>query len=309
MRTAQLLCNNDPMLTARVHILLAAVLFGTTGTAQALVDGGSPLAVGSARIAVGGAALAALALACGALRGLRPAAPALLLASLGVAVYQLSFFAAVEATGVAVGTVVAIGSAPVVTGLLEWRLEGLRPGRRWVVATALAAGGVVALGAAAGGDQAVDPLGVALALAAGGGYASYAVVARRLLRRGHAPVGVMAGSFGGGALLLLPVLMLDDGAAVASGSAVVLALYLGLIPTALAYVLYARGLQVVSAAEATTVGLAEPLTASVLGAAVLGERLGPGAGLGALLVLAALFALAAPPVRRRPRSAAACSAA
>ncbi len=49
----------------RLLVLGAAVLFGTTGTAQALGPDASPLAVGSARIAVGAAllALAAAALA------------------------------------------------------------------------------------------------------------------------------------------------------------------------------------------------------------------------------------------------------
>ena len=43
-------------MSPRVAVLLAAVLFGTTGTAQALgPDGAAPLTVGAARIVVGGA--------------------------------------------------------------------------------------------------------------------------------------------------------------------------------------------------------------------------------------------------------------
>lgn len=49
----------------RLRILLAAVLFGTTGTAQALAGTDSPVGVGAARIAVGGAALLILAHAAG----------------------------------------------------------------------------------------------------------------------------------------------------------------------------------------------------------------------------------------------------
>ena len=49
---------------ARLQVLLAAVCFGTTGTAQALGPGGiDPAAVGAARIAVGGILLAIVALA------------------------------------------------------------------------------------------------------------------------------------------------------------------------------------------------------------------------------------------------------
>jgi DME family drug/metabolite transporter len=87
----------------------------------------------------------------------------------------------------------------------------------------------------------------------------------------------------------------------------VLALFLGIVPTALAYVLFARGLRRLSAAETSTLTLAEPLTAGLLGAAVLGERLTAVSGCGAGLVLAGLLVLAwrAP----RPRAAVAVEAA
>jgi DME family drug/metabolite transporter len=291
------LCNNPAV--ARLQLLLAAVLFGTTGTAQALAGTDSPVEVGAGRIAVGGAALLLIAVAGDSIRGLRPAIPLLLVGGVGVALYQLSFFAAVDRTGVTAGTVVAIGSAPVVTGILERIVEGTRPRRRWYLATALATAGVATLTVAAGGDATLSPVGIALALAAGAGYAVYTVIAKRLLRLGHDPIGVMAASFGTGAILLLPVLALGDRSWLAAPSGIVLVLYLGILPTALAYVLFARGLRRVSAAEATTLVLAEPVTAAVLGAAVLDERLGTGAALGAGLVLAGLLALAVPSGRRR----------
>ena len=82
----------------------------------------------------------------------------------GVSGYQLCFFSAVRLTGVAVGTVVAIGSGPVLTGLIS-RLTGGGPLTvRWMVATAGAVGGcalLVASGRAAG----VSLAGVGLALA------------------------------------------------------------------------------------------------------------------------------------------------
>lgn len=277
----------------RLQILLAAVLFGTTGTAQALAGTDSPVGVGAARMAIGGAALLALALAAGRLAGLRPALPLLLVGGLGVALYQLSFFAAVDRTGVTVGTVVAIGFAPVATGVLERALERRRLTRRWAAATALAIVGVVVLTLGSGSDASLSPLGIGLALAAGGGYAVYTVIAKRLLRQGHDAVGVMAASFGTGAALLLPVLALGDPTWLARPSGFALALYLGLLPTAVAYVLFARGLRRVSAAEATTIVLVEPLTAAVLGALVLEERLGAAAVLGALLVLGGLLVLVA----------------
>ena len=66
-----------------------------------------------------------------------PAAPrlALGLAAGGMAAYQPLFFGGVARTGVAVGTMVGIGSAPVFAGLLGLLLRGERPGRRWAAAT------------------------------------------------------------------------------------------------------------------------------------------------------------------------------
>src|SRR3954452_9496733 len=102
----------------RVQVLLAAVSCGTTGTAQALgPDGLAPAGVGAARILVGGSLLVLVALVRGGLGSLPPGAG--LIAAAAVAAYQLAFFAAVADTGVAVGTIVALGSAPALAGAIE----------------------------------------------------------------------------------------------------------------------------------------------------------------------------------------------
>ena len=283
-------------------VLLAAVLFGTTGTAQALGPDASPLAVGATRIAVG-AALLALAAWTLAPRDDRPwrRAP-LACAAVGIAGYQLSFFAAVADTGVAVGTVVALGSAPALAGLLARVVDGARLTGRWAACTALATAGVLLL-VLSGADAKVSPAGVGLALVAGASYAVYTVASKRLLDDGHAPEAVMAWGFGLAAVALLPVLAVVGPGALWSPGGVALAVYLGAIPTALAYVLFARGLRRLTAGETATLTLAEPLTASVLGALVLGERPGALAVVGAALVLAGLAALALPGRAGRPGTA------
>jgi DME family drug/metabolite transporter len=283
---------------ARAQVLLAALCFATTGTAQALGPSGTtPVGVGAARILVGGAILVAVALARrtgGPRWASRPVAAAVA----GVAVYQLAFFAAVADTGVAVGTVVALGSAPTLTGLLEWIVDRRRPSARWATATALAFAGVALLalaGAGAGAD--VSPLGVALAVTAGGAYAVYTLAAKRLLAAGHAPESVMAAAFGIGALVLLPALALSQPTWLLHPGGMALALFLGTVPTALAYLLFANGLKRLTASETATLTLAEPLTACVLGAVVLAESLSATALVGAGLVLAGLVALAVHPPR------------
>ena len=278
---------------ARLHVLLAALCFATTGTAQALGPSGTdPVGVGAARILVGGALLVAVAAVMrGDVRGARWARGPVLAAVAGVSAYQLAFFAAVADTGVAVGTIVALGSAPTLTGLFEWLLERRRPDPRWAVATALACGGVALL-ALAGGEASVSVPGVALAVLAGGSSAAYTLAAKRLLSAGHAPESVMAVAFGLGALTLLPALALSTPDWLLRPDGIGLALFLGVIPTALAYVLFARGLRRLSASETSTLTLAEPLTAGLLGAIVLAEPLTAASAAGAGLVLAGLLALA-----------------
>lgn len=288
---------------ARAQVLIAAILFGTTGTAQALgPDGSTPMTVGASRILVGGSILAAMALASGGFRGRWPIGH-VLLAGAGVAIYQLAFFQAVADTGVAVGAIVAIGSGPVFAGILERVLDGAFPGRTWLVATALATSGVVVLSLASATDASLSAAGIGLALVSGLGYATYTIVAKRLLRLGHTPVAVMGASFGLGAVLLLPVLLLGDTAWLHTPDGLALALYLGIVPTALAYSLFARGLRSLDASEVTTLVLAEPLTATVLGVVVLDERVGAGGLLGAVLILAGLAVLGLPRAGRRSATA------
>jgi len=283
-------------------VVAAAAAWGSTGTAAHFAPAGaSSASVGAARIALGGALLLAVgvrttdgrqAMARLLAGGDRPwqARAAIVLAAAAIAGYQVSFFTAVRVTGVAVGTVVAIGSAPVLTGALT-RLSGGPPlSRRWAVATAAAVAGCVVLvtgGRAAG----VRPEGVLLALAAGLCYAGYAVAAARLIARGSPETAVMGLLFGGAAVLLTPVLAGSAAGWVVTGRGLAVAGYLGVVTTALAYLLYGKGLRTLSAPVAVTIGLAEPAVAALLGLIVLGERLSGAAVAGLILIGLALVGL------------------
>jgi DME family drug/metabolite transporter len=273
-------------------LLGASTLWGTVGTAQALAaTGADPPVVGAARLASGAVALVAVGLALGGRSGLARAwAPGArswtLCAGVVTAVYQATFFAAVARTGVALGTLVALASAPVLCGLLARRVAGERLPRGWLGATACAVAGCALL-LAPGADASADAIGVALALVAGACYAVYTVCAKRLLSAGVDPLPILAGSVATGALVLAPVLA-AGAAQLVSARGLALVAWLGLAATATGYVLFARGLARVPAAAAGTLSLAEPLTASLLGVIVLGERPAPAAAGGALLLAAGL---------------------
>ena len=127
-----------------------------------------------------------------------------MLAAAAVGGYQVCFFTAVRMTGVAIGAVVAIGSAPVFTGVLARLAGGPPPGRRWMLATAAAVAGCTVLVTGGQAAPARTPAGVGLALAAGLCYAVYAVAAARLISAGSPETAVMGLLFGGAAILLAP---------------------------------------------------------------------------------------------------------
>lgn len=287
-----------------IAVLAAAVLFGTTGTSQALgPDGTTPFTVGGMRLVIGGTALAALTAGAAWLRrrrepwAARPrltARPATLMAVTAVCltVYQPLFFLGTSLNGVAVGTVIALGSSPVIAGVIEGVLHRRMPSGTWMSATALATAGVVLLGIGGGGGVAADPLGVLGSIGAGASFAILAVAQRRLLDDGWHPFTVVGAMGGGSAVLAIPFLFTGDLSWLADSRGVAMALWLGLVTVTVAYALFTWGLGGLSAAAAATLTLGEPLTASVLGIAVLHERLAPLAIVG-LVVLGAGLALLA----------------
>ncbi len=268
------------------------MLFGTTGTAQALGPSGTtPLGIGAARIVVGGAGLFAVLPFIG---GSRRDALSLwrsrwgIIAGTMTALYQVCFFGGVLRAGVALGTLVTIGSGPVFAGILSWVLLRERPRATWVLATSVCVVGLALLIGSGAARPDVDAWGLLLALASGLGYAVYTVAAKRLLNDGHRSDEVMAGAFGLGGLLLLPLLLTQPVAWLATPSGLVLALWLGLATTTLAYVLFGRGLRHLPAGPVTTLVLAEPVVATVLGVVLLGESLAVLGWIGAALVLTGL---------------------
>lgn len=292
----------------RLLVLAAATLWGTTGTARALgPDDASPTAVGAARLVIGGACLVAIAWRAGwTERRTRPTGPTraataqrpvpFLLAVAAMAAYQPLFFGGVARTGVAVGTMVGIGSSPVFAGALGILGRGERPGGRWVGATALALAGTLLLVGAGGRDD-VDPLGVGLAVGAGLSYAVYVLVTKLLLDAGASPDALAARVFGWAGLALVPVALVAGVGPLLTPAGLLTAAHLGIITLAVAFVLFTRGLAGVGVAAAGTLTLAEPATATIAGTVVLGERPGGTALAGLLLVAAGLLTL----VLRRSR--------
>ncbi len=271
-------------------IVLGAILFGTTGTSQYFAPPGiDPATTGALRLAIGGPLLCLLALGLRSqsLKGVvsLPRLPFLFCIT-GVTIYQLCFFKAVHLTGVAVGTLVAMGSAPVMAGFAGFILFKEILGWKWCLAAVLTLAGCALL-VLPGGNITVDPTGIALASAAGGGYALVLMASKRLLVNGSALV-LMAVVLTIAAFVLCPKLITADWQLWLTPRGISVALWLGVAATGLAYLLLAVGLAGTPLSSGALLTLAEPLVACLLGILVIGERVTAFSLAGMILVFGGL---------------------
>ncbi len=276
----------------------AALLWGTTGVAVQIVhdrSGLSAVPIGCLRLAIAAIALALVFRGSG-LRRAREAFARhrwfLVLAGAGLGGYQALYFVGVQDVGVSVSTLVSLAVAPVAITVAA-AVAGRRMPRPASLATLLAAiGGLTLITVHPGSaEHAAHPaLGLLASFGSGLGYAATTVLNRRLAEDGD-PLLLTWVTSGVGALVLLPLAIPlglfwpDD--AVAGGWLV----YIGIVPTAVAYGLFYLGLRSTSSEAAGVLTLLEPLTAAVLAAFVLHEALGRLGLVGAALLLAAIAGL------------------
>ncbi len=274
-----------------IWVLLAAILWGTTGTAQSFISGDAhPLTIGALRLGIGGFTLLAVVILTKKMLWKKIPWKLAVIAAVLMAAFQPLYFSAVQLTGVAIGTVASIGSAPMFSGLLEWLVLKRRPDRIWAAATTSAIAGCLLLFS----DKeaaVIDPFGIFLALGAGLAFASFAIVSKKMLEQMDSMPAV-AITFSLGALVLLPFLGVLDISYMAHPANMMVLIYLGIGTTSLAYILFSHGLKNIASSSAVTLSLGEPLTAALLGVFLVGERLSLISWTGVLLLLGGILILA-----------------
>lgn len=284
----------NPSLSGAAMALAAAVLWGTTGTAQTFAGAqSSPYWIGALRLAIASVFFAGLVFfgrssESRAHSRLRSAWPWIVLGGSAMAAYNLCFFAGVKTTGVATGTAVAIGSGPVWAGLLQALITRRPPGPLWCLGTVLAIMGIVLMLTGTSSATRFDAAGLAFCLAAGLSYASYTLVSKHLIGI-SSPVMATFSVFTMAAVIAVPVAALSAGPFSATGSTWLMVAYLGLIATGISYLLFSHALRHISAATGVTFALAEPVTAFVLAIVVVGEQPRAVAFGGLALVVAGLL--------------------
>ncbi|GJF22002.1 DMT family transporter [Streptomyces sp. HO565] len=291
-----------------LYLIVAGAAWGTAGAAASLVYRTSdmgPVTLSFWRCAAG----LVLLLAARPLRPrVRPAVAEPLrrkvlravLTGLGLAVFQTAYFAAVQATGLAVATVVTLGAGPVLIALGARQALGERLGGGGAAAVvgALAGLGVLVLG---DGSTSVEPLGVLLALVSAAGYSAMTLLTRWWGRDGSADAaGTSVGAFAVTSLCLLPF-ALAEGLVPHSAEPVRLLwllVYVAAVPTALAYGLYFAGAAVVRSATVSVIMLLEPVSAAALAVVLLGEHLTAATLAGTVLMLGSVAGLAVAEARQ-----------
>lgn len=251
----------------------AAILWGTTGTSQALAGGSLPsLWFGALRLVF--AALFFVLFAAGT-RGLTRRAwqnlpPRLALgAGLCMAVYNLAFFAGVKLTGVGVGTAIALGSGPIWAGLLQAVFQRQPPTAAWWGGTVVAITGGVLLSAGSG-IQSLSALGIVLCLTSGLSYAVYTLLNKRMV--GQAPASsITLAAFSVAALVALPAAALQGGWPGFHARDLLAVAYTGIVTAGVGYLLFSFALHHIRPATAVTLALTEPVVAFMLAVLLLGE--------------------------------------
>ena len=285
-----------------LYLIVAGAAWGTAGAAASLVYRGSdtgPIALSFWRCAGGLVLLLAVRLWRRRTRSavrepLNRKVLRIGVTGLGLAVFQTAYFAAVEATGLAVATVVTLGSGPVLIALGARLTMGERLGGGGTAAVVGALGGLVVLVLGSGGAT-VRPWGVGLAVVSAAGYSVMTLLTRWWGRDGGADAsGTTVWAFAVTTACLLPFGLAEGLVPHTAQPAHVLALlaYIAAVPTALAYGLYFAGAAVVRSATVSVVMLLEPVSAAALAVVLLGERLTAATLVGTMLMLGSVAGLA-----------------
>lgn len=214
----------------------------------------------------------------------------MLLIGVTMALYQVCFFGAIPRIGVASTTLISLSTAPVFVALLAVALLGEALTSRVLLALVAGLAGTVLLSwanpSALEGRHATL-VGVGLALSSALGYAIMTLCSRVLAGRYH-PLQPMTVGLGTGALLLLPFALASDISVSFPATGWALLLYLGIVPTALAFVVFLTGMEHTTATVDSIITLIEPLNATVLAWLLFDEQLGLLGLLGAALLLGAI---------------------
>jgi len=270
--------------------LLGNGLAGTAGTVAAVyaINTPSPV-IGFVRLSIGAITLLILAPFLGGKLSQLPrliTRPGVWIMAASSASYQVFFFASVDRTGVATAALITVGCIPVSAGIVGWIFLRERPSRIWYISTAIAISGLVI--ASIGELQTNDATGIVFAVIAGSGIGAYINAAKIEVRAGGHSSQLPGMAFLLGSIGLFFVVRSDLLQVEWTTQTILLAVYLGAVTMGIANGIQMLGLRGISPGVASTMMLADPVTAAVLGVVVLGEAVTLTGTVGLILVVIGL---------------------
>ncbi|HIU73690.1 MAG TPA: EamA family transporter [Candidatus Aphodousia faecipullorum] len=274
----------------------AAILWGSAGTAQSFIEGElSPYWVGALRLFFAVCFFWPLlclnhkkSTAASASSIAVPYPVLVLMAGLAMAFFNLGFFNSVKIAGIALGSCTIIGSAPVWAGVIETIVYKKRPNRMWLIGIVIAVAGGVLMAVAQAQSVTVNPFGLLLCVITGFCYASYSLLAKELVKI-TTPLRATTHTFSVAVLVAAPAAFIASGMPSVDLHDALIVLYLGVVVTGVAYLLYGTALKTTSVSTCVALGLLEPVTAFILAIVVVGEAVNAGACLGLVAILGGLY--------------------
>jgi len=277
-----------------LFVISAAMLWGTTGTLQALMPvSRDPLVVATLRVIIASIALALFLVVKKkfmptkySFRLTKGSFAVLFIAGISIAVYNMAFFSGVSRAGVAMGTAFALGTGPIWVSALYLIIGGVLPPWKIVLGQALAIGGLfVMLDVGQISDDAA--LGIFFSTIAGLFYAIFSISTRHLSLT-YSPFITTSGTFIFASLLMSPILISRNLTWIDYNTLYLLGI-LGILSTAVAFVLFSQGLSLMKPPIALSLAFAEPLTAWLLAIFIIGETATQVQIFGGFLLLAGLL--------------------
>jgi len=288
--------DNNSNINGILCVVLASIFWGTTGTAASLVPEISPLATGAFAMGVGGLLLLWNARHhLFADRKILFKHPKLLICGgVCVASYPLAFYTSMRFSGVAIGNLISIASAPFFSVLLERFISKKQIKLQWFVSFILGTLGIILL--TMGKQDSTDLetqtnlnlWGILLGLIAALTYAVYSWAGRQMIEQGVSSKSSMASMFGFAAVLLLPSLFITGENIFSDAKHISVMLYMAIVPMFLGYLLFGYALKHLEASTATLITLLEPAVATLLAVSIVGEKFATIGWYGFLSIIACL---------------------
>jgi DME family drug/metabolite transporter len=305
--------NKGSIIHGIIFAIMAGFFWGTTGVARALGPAtATSLGVVGVRVFVAAIVLTIISGLYGDFKKAGPAAnwPWLEITAAGICLglFTYVYLESMRMAGVSLGAPISCASIPVIALIMEILILKIKPsGGQLLGLLICGVGGVGVSLFTSGGTELKDfnttvIAGSLLALLSGLIFSGYSLAIQRAVRRGCPYNVAICGMFIIASAIWLPyALATQDMGWIGSGQGLAMGLYIGIFSAAAGYFCYVRGISRVPVSIAVSLGMAEPLTGTLLGVFLLGEALNAPTTVSMVMLFVGIFMIGQATVARSRR--------